>query len=238
MQNHLMVGAGRALFVGRFRALPVHRFAANAVLVSLDDGFDLVHGDSRVEQHEATFVRGWQWHGLDFHGGRAAVLFLEPGATLSQHVDASTLRYAVEAALASGRPEPWSDLFHNALHLGPSPLTLSSHVARVASLLASPGDGPYDTSTLARQVGSSMSLIEHRFKEQVGVPIGAYRAWHRMLAATSLAVKGQNLTEVAHAAGFYDSAHFSRLFHRMFGLPPSHVFNHGLVGTVVGNPLR
>jgi AraC-like DNA-binding protein len=30
---------------------------------------------------------------------------------------------------------------------------------------------------------------------------------------------GDSLTAAAHHAGFSDSAHFSRTFHRMFGLP-------------------
>ncbi len=228
-----MLGRGRALYVGRFHQLPKHRFAANAVLVGLDDGFELIDGNGRVGEHEAAFVRGWQWHALDFHGGRAAVLFLEPGATLSRGVDARELRAAVGAALVSGRREPWNELFHDALYLGPSPLAASARVARLAELLASPEDGAANAATLARRVGASTSLVEHRFKEQVGVPMGAFRAWHRMLGATALAVEGRSLTQVAHAAGFYDSAHFSRLFHRMFGLPPSQVFTHGLVGSVV-----
>lgn len=32
---------------------------------------------------------------------------------------------------------------------------------------------------------------------------------------------GSSLTEAAHAAGFADSAHFSRTFRRMFGVAPA-----------------
>ncbi|WP_426749820.1 helix-turn-helix domain-containing protein [Myxococcus sp. Y35] len=233
MRSHLLLGGGRALYVGCFDALPRHRFAANAVLVGLDDAFDLVDEDGRREQHEAAFVRGWQWHALDFHGGRAAVLFLEPGVRLSRQVDAGVLREAVETALAARKPEPWTELFQNALNLGPCALTFDARIARVAALLSTLDDEPADAVTLAQRVGASTSLVEHRFSEQVGVPMGAFRAWHRMLAATTLALRGRSLTEVAHAAGFYDSAHFSRLFRGMFGLPPSKVFTHGLTGTVL-----
>lgn len=232
MQSHLLLGGGRALYVGRFHELRRHRFAANAVLVGLDDGFDLVDDDGRLEHHEATFVRGWQWHALDFHGGRVAMLFLEPGAALNRQVDTGVLRAAIETALAARKPEPWTELFQNALNLGPSPLTVDARIARVAAFLSTPDDAPLDAAALAQRVGASPSLVEHRFKEQVGVPIGAFRAWHRMQAATALALRGRSLTEAAHAAGFYDSAHFSRLFHGMFGLPPSKVFTQGLTGAV------
>ncbi len=239
-----MLGGGRALYVGRFHALPKHRFAATAVLVGLDDAFDIIGADGRVEQREAAVVGGWHWHGLDFHGGRGAVLFLEPGAGLERDLKAADVRDAVEAALSSATPEPWAELFQTALHLGPYERSVDQRIARLASQLATSDEERMNAAALARRVGASTSLIEHRFKEQVGFPIGGYRAWHRMLGATALALGGQSLTHVAHAAGFYDSAHFSRLFHRMFGLPPSAVFTHGLTGAVVrarqrgGSPLR
>jgi AraC-like DNA-binding protein len=37
--------------------------------------------------------------------------------------------------------------------------------------------------------------------------------------ALQVYAEGRNLTEAAHAAGFADSAHFSRAFKRNFGLP-------------------
>lgn len=89
---------------------------------------------------------------------------------------------------------------------------------------------------LAKRLRMSTSHIEHRFRDQVGVPMGAYRAWYRMQAATALALSGMSLTELAHATGFYDSAHFSRMFHQMFGLPPSNVFTAGLTGAIVEAP--
>ncbi|MCP3097835.1 AraC family transcriptional regulator [Myxococcus sp. K15C18031901] len=233
MRSHLLLGGGRALYVGRFHVLPRHRFAANAVLVGLDDAFDVVDDEGRVEQHEAAFVRGWQWHSLDFHGGRAAVLFLEPGVGLRHRVDAGVVRGAIETALVARQPEPWTELFQNALNLGPCPLTVDTRIARVAAFLSTPDGEPADAVRVARRVGASTSLVEHRFRDQVGVPMGAFRAWHRMQAATALALGGRSLTEVAHTAGFYDSAHFSRLFRGMFGLPPSKVFTQGLMGTVL-----
>ena len=47
---------------------------------------------------------------------------------------------------------------------------------------------------------------------------------------------GRSLTEAAHSAGFYDSAHFSRTFHAMFGMPPSAVFTRGLSGAALRLP--
>lgn len=227
------MGGGRTLYIGPLHALPRHRFAANAVLVGLDDTFDLACDDGRT-RHAATFVHGWQWHALDFHGGRAAVLFLEPGARPERRVEARGLRRAIEGALSANEPALWAALFQGALNLDVRPPKLETRVAAAAAFLRD--EERTSAPALARRLGMSTSHIEHRFRDVVGVPVGAYRAWYRMQAATALALLGRNLTELAHATGFYDSAHFSRLFHRMFGLPPSKVFNASLRGAIVDAP--
>jgi AraC-like DNA-binding protein len=43
--------------------------------------------------------------------------------------------------------------------------------------------------------------------------------WRRLMRALEAYADGQSLTESAHFAGFSDSAHFSRVFRRFFGLP-------------------
>lgn len=65
----------------------------------------------------------------------------------------------------------------------------------------------------------SESRFSHLFVEEVGLPFRTYLLWRRMSRAVSFLSAGHRLTEAAHAAGFADSAHFSRTFLRMFGLP-------------------
>lgn len=235
MHSQLVMGGGRTLYIGPLHQLPRHRFAANAVLVGLDDSFEL-GCEGQTEQHAAAFVRGWQWHSLDFHGGRAAVLFLEPGVRPQRRVDARSLRQMVEEALRAREPALWAELFQSALNLDVRPLKVDPRVASAARFLSAPSEARESAVALAQRLGMSTSHIEHRFRDQVGVPMGAYRAWYRMQAATGLAILGRNLTELAHATGFYDSAHFSRLFHQMFGMPPSKVFTADLTGSVVEAP--
>jgi AraC-like DNA-binding protein len=75
-------------------------------------------------------------------------------------------------------------------------------------------------ANLADTVCLSESRLVHLFKEQVGIPTRQYALWNRLL--TAITKLGQyNLTEAAHAAGFTDSAHFSKTFSRMFGVSPS-----------------
>ncbi|TGL76672.1 helix-turn-helix domain-containing protein, partial [Leptospira yasudae] len=48
----------------------------------------------------------------------------------------------------------------------------------------------------------------------------------RILEAAKLLKDGKSITEAAHAAGFSDSAHFTRTFKENFGFVPSLFFGH------------
>ncbi|MBV9228376.1 MAG: AraC family transcriptional regulator [Chloroflexi bacterium] len=50
--------------------------------------------------------------------------------------------------------------------------------------------------------------------------------WQRLLVALRTSASGASLTEAAHAAGFADSAHLTRVFRTTFGLPPSRIFKN------------
>jgi AraC-like DNA-binding protein len=65
----------------------------------------------------------------------------------------------------------------------------------------------------------SDSRFSHLFAAEVGLPFRSYLLWRRLMLAVERISAGSSLTAAAHDAGFADSAHFSRTFHRMFGVP-------------------
>jgi len=71
----------------------------------------------------------------------------------------------------------------------------------------------------ARIAGLSPSRARHLFVEQTGLPFRTYLLWLKIIRAVGLFSRGKSLTVAAHEAGFADSAHFSRTFKRMFGIP-------------------
>ncbi len=81
-----------------------------------------------------------------------------------------------------------------------------------------------------KEIGKDFSISEDRlirlFKENLGIPLRRYLLWVRVMSAVKLLKEGKNLTEVAHAAGFSDSAHFTRTFKENFGFVPSIFFGH------------
>lgn len=83
---------------------------------------------------------------------------------------------------------------------------------------------------LMKELGKDFSISEDRlirlFKENLGIPLRRYLLWVRILRAVKEIKEGNNLTDAAHAAGFSDSAHFSRTFKENFGFMPSQFFGH------------
>jgi len=88
-------------------------------------------------------------------------------------------------------------------------------IAQAASRL----DRPMTLAAVAKSVDLSPGRARHLFVEQTGLPFRTYLLWLRLTKAVEVYAGGGSLTEAAHQAGFADSAHFSRTFRRMFGLP-------------------
>lgn len=80
-------------------------------------------------------------------------------------------------------------------------------------------DGTVAIAAAAQHVGLSPSRTSHLFVEETGLSFRTYVLWLRLVCAVDAYLDGVSLTEAAHTAGFADSAHLSRTFKRMFGLP-------------------
>ena len=213
-------------------AMGVHRTAASALLIGMDGPFNLTL-DGVTQSHAAAFVAAKTAHALDFHGARGAVLFFDPGSTHPEvPLDHARLVGAVTAALTPGDLEGWSALLRVA-SLSPRPAHIEPRLAAVARRLTEIPDEPLSAVELAACAGLSVSRLEHLFTAHYGVPMRAFRTWHRFRSAAKQLLNGCSVTDAAHSAGFHDAAHFSNTFRDTFGLPPSHVFTPGLQGRCV-----
>src|SRR5262249_5007632 len=75
---------------------------------------------------------------------------------------------------------------------------------------------------LARESGTSRSVLAERFSEVVGMPPMLYLAKWRMQIASELLTSGKaNLASISAAVGYKSEASFSRAFKKMTGVPPS-----------------
>ena len=75
---------------------------------------------------------------------------------------------------------------------------------------------------LAKMADLSVSQFERRFRLAFGASPRQYLIRIRIEYATKmLRETDQSITEISHACGFYDHAHFSRAFRRVMGTSPS-----------------
>lgn len=79
-------------------------------------------------------------------------------------------------------------------------------------------------SEFAKEAHLSESRLDKLFKEQMGVPITKYRLRYRVFIGIVQLALGRSVTDAAHAAGFASTAHFSKSFSAINGIPPSATF--------------
>jgi AraC family transcriptional regulator len=103
---------------------------------------------------------------------------------------------------------------------GVDPVSLpDARVRKMIDHVATRLDDTVSLGSAAKIAGLSPSRARHLFVEQTGLPFRSYLLWLRITKAVAIMATGSTLTEAAHEAGFADSAHFSRTFRRMFGIP-------------------
>lgn len=95
------------------------------------------------------------------------------------------------------------------------PLILAS-----LSTLSRPLPGRITLLQMAQASALSSSRYAHRFVAHTGMALRPYLRWLRLITAVEAVMRGERLTDAAHAAGFSDSAHFSRTFRKHFGIAP------------------
>ena len=176
-----------------------HRFAAHGLLV-----FIFVEPESRVGRSLiAKLFRGGDLAEID--AAVMAPLSVLRG-TFDEALTPSDLLAAAEAALEALAPA------------GAAPLP-DPRVKKIIDHAATHPDDSLDGSARAAGVHLSPSRLRHLFVEQTGLAFKTYMLWLRLVRALEVYSTGRSLTEAAHEAGFSDSAHFSRIFKRTFGLP-------------------
>ncbi|MFE6921444.1 helix-turn-helix transcriptional regulator [Nocardia sp. NPDC057663] len=170
-------------------------------------------------------------HRIESGGATGIVVFLDPDSVAGRAAG----RRAITAGWSAGPPlrEPIRPVTLTADFVDGLLATLTSATAgeivdrhpcvaaAVAALPAMVARGPVRPGEVAAAVGLSPSRLTHLFTAQVGLPLRRYILWLRLMNAVHGAQAGQDLTTIAHAAGFADSAHLTRTCREIFGLPPS-----------------
>lgn len=80
----------------------------------------------------------------------------------------------------------------------------------------------WNLDELAREIGTSRTILVERFKSCMNMPPITYLSCWRMQVAAGLIAKGsRSLARIAEEVGYESEASFSRAFKRVTGMPPS-----------------
>lgn len=102
----------------------------------------------------------------------------------------------------------------------PEGLDAAYHRAReLMQLIAENPDLSLEELAAVHQM--TYSWMSRLFSHSVGIPLRDYKNWLRRRTVWELLATDLSLTEIAHRAGFSDSAHLSRTYRRWFGMSPS-----------------
>lgn len=109
----------------------------------------------------------------------------------------------------------------------PYPADFDSRIKEcVAFIRSGVGVHALNRAQLSAHVHLSPSRLSHLFKAQMGTSLENFIIWERLKYAIANSLEQEiNLLNAAYLAGFFDAAHFSRAYLKMFGLNPSMGYN-------------
>jgi len=94
-------------------------------------------------------------------------------------------------------------------------------VGKALALIHSRPSFNWTIEGLARQSGTSRTVMAERFMRFVGVPPMHYLAKWRMQVASEMLNRNANIATITAEIGYESEAAFSRAFKKMMGVPPS-----------------
>ena len=236
----LYLWSDAALYVGGDLSPAMHRHNAVECAVALDGPFRVQSEDGvETKVTGAVLVDANVLHRVSSPGHAVAFLYLEKTAFAVEPAPdgISALRAPVGEALRDRLNEARKGKLGNAdtnsvraeilslfaAHIPSGPPRDPRIEAVLAHIAAHPGAQPRGAE-LADIAGLSPGRLQHLFKAHVGMPVRRYLLWFRIRRVIEILHDGADLTRAAHEAGFSDSAHFSRTFKAMVGIPPSEIF--------------
>lgn len=160
--------------------------------------------------------------------GRLARIFAEQGEVVEipdQIADELIVAAAAMEAMPNFDPEClWAQALDLVAGKWLLPNVLDPRVARALDILKRDFPDLPSAGAIASEVGLSAGRFIHLWKAQMGISLRRYILWLRLRHVIFCISIGQSLTHAAHESGFADSAHLSRTFRSMFGMPLSSLF--------------
>ena len=106
------------------------------------------------------------------------------------------------------------------MSVGTSSSSVSDTVSKAVGIIRHNIRKQVDIPVLARECHVSVSLLAHRFKEEIGCSPMQFARRERIIAAKELFLSGCTVGEAASQLGFKSPFHLSRLFSQIEGASP------------------
>lgn len=238
--GHIVFWRGGSLWLGRSDETGFHdHHAIQIAIAPCGSVLRLRCPDQDWIEQAAAIVAANQPHAFEGGGERVALVFVEPesraGRILKQRYGHGIR--ALDADLLTGEAAALAAAFEQGLTtdglvrlaqavvtrltalepLPPQPL--DPRILRAIEAIRARLDQAVSMAQIAEAVHLSPERFRHLFLQQTGIRFRPYVLWLRMELAVGAYAGGSSLTDAAQAGGFADSAHFSRTFKRMFGVP-------------------
>jgi AraC-like DNA-binding protein len=234
----VFLGIGFAIYDGPVTATDAHAHHAAQILLCDDKEMILGSGGRRAVG-KRFMVPADCSHALLVACERVTIVYIEPESDFGRH-----LKIHAEDE-AAGDPGAWARAGASASGLRFEPIhtwqAVSDMMDRLRACFAGAAAGrrarpaaivallqilpdalgaPVRLQEMATRVGLSESRLGHLVREHLGISFRRFVLWSRLTAATAELARGATVTAAAHAAGFADAAHLTRVFRRMLGVAP------------------
>jgi AraC-like DNA-binding protein len=132
---------------------------------------------------------------------------------------------AAHAQLLAAAGRELCDLDFDTLFFGRPLLArpIDARIRRVVERIVADPALPASAEECAASVQLSFSRFLHLFKQEIGVPFRAFRAWKRARSLLRHVRQAATLTDIALDTGYPDSTHFSHSIRQVYGLRPSDI---------------
>jgi AraC family transcriptional regulator len=232
---------GGFLALGRSSGtVPPHSHHAIQFAIGVDADVFVAGGDGEWVRGRGIVVRPDVTHSFNGDGVLGAMLFVDPECREGQWVLTSLPQEIT--VVPPSRLDPctrelraFNEQPLEAMELGelvwhcvralcagpPPPRRLDPRVLDVITKLRGSEGAKPSLEEAAGSVYLSPSRFAHLFTEHVGLPFRRYLLWRKLTRAMVAVGQGMTLSAAAQQGGFSDSAHLTRTFYQMFGIPPS-----------------
>lgn len=234
IQQKLHMSGQHATYLGDFGKADWHRHAAPVLLIGLS-GMIRVQTETHDEMCWSALVDANVNHTVDCHGEHVATLYWEidscaAAGVRQRYLSSDSVVFDIaekqvrlmrsEATLLSGE---FGGLFGG--RAARSLVGQDGRVLECIQRLQSCEPGLLRQTNLADEMGLSPSRLTHLFKQYTGVPLQRYRQWQQLNGFMRDVHRSRDITSSALNAGFYDSAHLSNTYKKIFGISPSKILS-------------